>query len=162
MPKFVSILPSGHVFHGFPFGNHSNGIKLMNPDDVIVTLPQIFLLFTNNNQEDGMISVKKPAGFTIVAKNSKLGVTMQDFVEQVPRIVKLMVDNPEIFNMRTWSNYDNLVIDEVWATSTGYFETFIYTYNIEKLNMNKLQTLEEFESKQSMFIAKYEMSDEDE
>jgi hypothetical protein len=134
----------------------------MNPDDVIVTLPQIFLLFTNNNQEDGMISVKKPAGFTIVAKNSKLGVTMQDFVEQVPRIVKLMVDNPEIFNMRTWSNYDNLVIDEVWATSTGYFETFIYTYNIEKLNMNKLQTLEEFESKQSMFIAKYEMSDEDE
>lgn len=121
---FESVLPNGKFIRGYPI-NKEKGAKLISPDKVIVSLPRLFILFTNNDQEDGMLSLRKQAGFTIVAKDINVGVTTQDIVEQVPPIVKLMFDNPEVFNARQWCKHDNLVIHDIWSSSMGHFEMFI-------------------------------------
>ena len=142
MSQFRSILPSGHVTHGYPIANHHklDGIKLLNPERVVVSLPQLFILFKGETHEDGMVSLRKPAGFTIQAKNRGLGVTMQDIVDQVPRIIKMIIENPAVFNMRTWSNYDNLVIQDIWYSAPGHFEMFIAETlgDIASLDVEKL------------------------
>jgi hypothetical protein len=127
MTQFTSALPSGHVLNGFPIGNHAkiDGVKLLNSEGVVVSIPQLFIMFKGERHEDGMLSLRKPAGFSIQAKHRATGVTLQDIVDQVPRIVKMMMDNPEVFDMRTWSNYDNLVIQDIWYSAPGHFEMFI-------------------------------------
>lgn len=130
MTMFESVLSNGAIVRGYPVGEQPKfqGVKLVNPNKVIVSLPKIFVLFTSNDQEDGMLSLKKEAGFTIVAKDINVGVTTQDIIEQVPRIVKLMLENPEVFNVRSWCKYDNLMIQEIWLSSIGHFEMFISGY----------------------------------
>jgi hypothetical protein len=68
---FESVLPNGKFIKGYPIGQTEGmkDAKLINPDKVIVSLPKIFIFFTSNDQEDGMLSLKKEAGFTIVAKD---------------------------------------------------------------------------------------------
>ena len=124
---FESVLPNGNIVRGYPIGELAgmNGVKLINPKKVIVSLPKIFIFFTSNDQEDGMLSLKKEAGFTIVAKDITVGVTAQDVIQQVPRIVKLMLENPEVFNVRSWCKYDNLMIEDIWSSGIGHFEMFI-------------------------------------
>jgi hypothetical protein len=124
MALFDSVLPNGKFIKGYPI-NEMKRAKLINPEKVIVSLPKIFIFFTSNDQEDGMLSLKKEAGFTIVAKDMIVGVTAQDIIEQVPRIVKLMLENPEVFDVRKWCKYDNLVIRDIWSSGIGHFEMFI-------------------------------------
>jgi hypothetical protein len=127
MSLFKSILQNGHVTNGYPIGKHDkfDGIKLVNPNEVVVSLPQLFIMFKDETHEVGMVSLEQPAGFTIQAKNKCVGVTIQDIVDQVPRIVKMMMDNPEVFRMRTWSNYNNLWLHDIWYCAPGHFEMFI-------------------------------------
>lgn len=145
MTQFSSVLPSGHVLNGFPIGKHAKieGVKLLNPERVVVSLPQLFIMLKGETQEDGMVSLRKPAGFSIQAKNRYLGVTLQDIIDQVPQIIKMIMDNPEIFDMRTWSNYDNLVIQDIWYSPPGHFEMFIAeTYgDIANLDVEKLMRI---------------------
>jgi hypothetical protein len=145
MTQFSSVLPSGHVLNGFPIGNRAKieGVKLLNPERVIVSLPQLFIMFKGETHEDGMVSLRKPAGFSIQAKNRGLGVTLQDIVDQVPRIVKMIMDNPKVFDMRTWSNYDNLVIQDIWYSPPGHFEMFIAETHgdIASLDVEKLMRI---------------------
>jgi hypothetical protein len=124
---FESVFANGDIVKGYPIGDFHTmqGVKLTNPQKVIVSLPKIFIFFTSNDQEDGMVSLSKEAGFTITAKDRNIGITTQDVVEQVPRIIKLIIGNPEVFNMRPWCNYDNLMIREIWHSATGHFEMFI-------------------------------------
>jgi hypothetical protein len=124
---FQSVLPNGKFINGYPIGelDGTKDAKLINPEKVIVSLPKIFIFFTSNDQEDGMLSLKKEAGFTIVAKDKNIGVTVLDVIEQVPPIVKLMLENPEVFNARSWCKYDNLVIRDIWLSGIGHFEMFI-------------------------------------
>lgn len=124
---FQSVLPDGKFLRGYPV-NEKKCAKLINPDKVIVSLPKLFVFFTSNDQEDGMLSLKKQAGFTIVAKDTNVGVTTQDVIEQIPRIVKLILENPEVFNARQWCKYDNLVIQDIWSSGMGSFEMFISEY----------------------------------
>lgn len=145
MTQFSSVLPSGHVLNGFPIGNHANidGVKLLNPDGVVVSLPQLFVIFKGETHEDGMVSLRKPAGFSIQAKNRAVGVTLKDVIDQVPRIIKMMMDNPEVFDMRTWTNYENLVIQSIWYSAPGHFKMFIAEThgNIASLDVEKLMRL---------------------
>lgn len=124
---FKSVLANGNIVRGYPIGELAgmNGVTLINPQKIIVSLPKIFILFTSNDQEDGMLSLQKQAGFTIVAKDITVGVTAQDVIEQVPRIVKVMFENAEVFNVRSWCKYDNLIIEDIWSSGIGHFEIFI-------------------------------------
>lgn len=152
MTQFSSVLPSGHVLNGFPIGNHPKieGVMLWNPKGVVVSLPQLFVMFKGETHENGMVSLRKPAGFSIQAKDRATGVTLQDIVDQVPRIVKMMMDNPEVFDMRTWSNYDNLVLQDIWYSAPGHFEMFIaethgdiaslYVEKLKKITRNCITT----------------------
>lgn len=123
MAPFTSITPAGDIVFGFPIGNHPKfqGFTLLNPNKSIISLPKIFIMFRDVTHETGMVSVRKQAGFTIVAKNKNVGITRQDIVDQVPRIVRLMMDNPDIFDMRPWSNYDWLFINGIHNVMPGYF-----------------------------------------
>jgi hypothetical protein len=122
--NFSSVSPSGFQAYGFPIGNHLKlqGYKLLDADKPLVSLPKIFIMFQDVTHEEGMVSVKKQAGFTIVAKDKTVGITRQDIVDQVPRIVRLMMNNPDIFDMRPWSNYDWLWINGIYNVMPGYFQ----------------------------------------
>lgn len=123
MAAFHSTSPKGDLCFGFPIGNHPKlqGFTLLNANKSIISLPKIFILFQDVTHETGMVSVRKQAGFTIVAKDKSIGITRRDIVDQVPRIVRLMMDNPEIFDMRPWSNYDWLFINGIHNVMPGYF-----------------------------------------
>jgi hypothetical protein len=145
MTQFSSVLPSGHVLNGYPIGNHAKveGVTLLNPERVVVSLPQLFIMFKGETHEDGMVSLRKPAGFSIQAKHRAVGVTLQDIIDQVPQIIKMIMDNPEVFDMRTWSNYDDLVIQNIWYSPPGHFEMFIAETHgdIAMLDVEKLMKI---------------------
>lgn len=123
---FESILSNGRILTGYPIGRYSiiEGVQLVKPK-IISSLPKIFILFTNNTHEDSMVSLRKEAGFSITASDRNVGVTTQDIIDQVPRILRIMFDNPKVFDMLSWCKYDNLLIEDIWTTPLGYYEMFI-------------------------------------
>ena len=134
---FESVLPNGSKLCAYPLSPHGKlaGVKLTNPDEVIVNMSKIFVIFSNKTHETGMLSLIKPAGFTITAdRNPVIGVTKQDIVDQVPKIVKIIFNNPDIYGLCDWSSYDRLMIESIWCSTTGHYSMFISETYGEKYN----------------------------
>ena len=167
MVTFNSVTPDGYPFSGYPFGKHPkfHGIKLADPDKVFVPIPKIFVVFKDRTHENGMLSLKKQAGFTIVASDPEIGITNQDAVDQIKKIFDLIQANKEIFGVRTWdhpkyrgqSDPDWLVLSSMWASSMGYFEVFIAPVYGDP---SKLNFKEDFERKEKNKIQQQMLYDE--
>ena len=125
---FKSVTEDGATWSGWPIGGHPAfaGFRLKDADKVMVELPKIFVLFKDKTCETSMVSLRKQAGFTITATNKAKGVTYGDVADQLPRIIRLIMDNPDVFDARTWSHFDRLVLYAVTHRAPGYFEPFVF------------------------------------
>lgn len=153
---FKCVTKDGKYFNGYPIGDHPafEGITLRYPDKVFTPFPKLFLMFTDETFEGGMVSVRNQAGFTIRASNPRTGVTYEDLCTQIKAIVPLMRQNPHVFNMRVWKDSpdSHLILDTVRQKHIGYFEAFIIPlYDTENIDFDKIdmyaRNAEERESK---------------
>jgi hypothetical protein len=127
--RFCSYTPSGTFFPVFPIGTHEKlqDWKLIDGEDVVIPLCSAFIHFDSSDQEDGMVSLLKPASFTITASNG-VAITRFDIVDQVIKIVQVIIDNPDVFHMRNWVDMTNLFIQSMWMTSMGHWQILIAPY----------------------------------
>ena len=128
--QFESISPMGYVCGGAPIGRDprlQNWI-LVDPNVVVSPFDRMFMYLSDRTHETGMLSLKKPAAFTLVASDYRVGLTRVDVWTQVKAIVDNIVANPSVFAMRSWVDPDSLFLDNIWQTTTGQWEAFVHSY----------------------------------
>lgn len=146
LKMFISKTKDGLVFQGYPIGDHKSfdGIELKNADEVFLQVPKIFIIFTHRTHEKNIVSVKNQAGFTLRASNKKKGITYGDIAMQIKRIVKLMRNNPDVFDMVKLDDAkdDSLILYKLDLRITGYYEVDIAAHTAaEKIDFQRLNDI---------------------
>jgi len=127
--SFKSVSPLGYVSNGsVPIGRHAKlqGWTLVDADVVVVPFDRMFMYFGDVTSEEGMVSLSKPASFTVSASDGKM-ITRRDVVDQIRRIVDTIHANPRVFEMHDWVDMDTLFLFCVSLTNQGHWEAFIHS-----------------------------------
>ena len=125
---FKSVSPIGYVSKSsVPIGRHAKlqNWTLVDADEVVVPFNRMFVYFGDKTHEDGMVSLKKPASFTISASDGKM-ITRRDVVDQIKNIVDTIHSNPSVFMMHDWVDMDYIFLFNVCMTNQGHWEAFIH------------------------------------
>lgn len=144
--SFKSVSPLGYVSNGsVPIGRHAKlqDWTLVDPDEVVVPFNRMFVYFGDSTKEDGMVSLKKPASFTVSASDGKM-ITRRDVVDQIKDIVNTIHSNPSVFKMRGWVDMDYLFLFVMSLTNQGHWEAFIHSsWSTSEAPFSRISTWDE-------------------
>lgn len=127
--QFNSISPLGNPCSSVPIGKDIDfqNWTLCDADKLITPFGRMFIYIGDKTHEDGILSLKKPAAFTITASDTNIGLTYSDFVKQIRDIVYNISENPNIFSMRSWLNINTIFLDSIYMTTRGDWYVNIHT-----------------------------------
>ena len=152
---FNSISPLGYQCDAIPIGTDTRlqDWTLIDAESLITPFGKMFVYISDRTHETGMLSLQKPAAFTIDASDKTNGLTRIDFVNQIKKIVNNISNNPDIFAMRTWINMESIFLHNIWHKSNGTWEIFVCSYIS---NLNELEDPEAIE-KQRILMENYKL-----
>ena len=128
--KFFAISPNGIECDAVPIGtdHRLQNWHIDNLDEVVVPFNRMYVHFDDLTHETGMVSLHKPASFTISkeATDNNLHLTRRDVIDQLKAIVYHIYDHPSIFGLRAWTKLDKLFIQSIRQSNQGYWTAFIH------------------------------------